>query len=984
MTSTKVANPLDGFDPLSSMVSNNTNNNTSGDPLSDPLSAMSMGTTNSNSNPTNSNSNPNSTSIENDENINETNNNTYDNIVSWDMKKQQIKNDYKVIGNITLSGSAIREFTGSGVEDGSGKKNVSIDVYSQRLANLERNQINEETVEMSQKEMESHINKLYRDLDSAWQSDERVVALKTGIQLAKLLVDTTVPQFYPSMFVMVTEKLDKFGSLVYSRLLSKSEEVLTLGKVSNPSTTIATINRKKVTKLISNFKAGDVPTEAKETCRNWFYKIACIKELLPRIYVEIALLKCYRFLADSEYQQIFLRIASLIRGLGDTLVASYCRLYLIVVGMKVAPDVTMHVHGLLQDTLFQCQMLKEKHHMDALKKWHLSSVEYSNLLSPAMEHMLKVMGKHCRPSKDTFQSLLQAYKNYSLDIMVLKHFIDAFDGQYYAHGALGMVTLIKSSIPSCISHVDAYASLAKQLVHHPPPQEQKIPLLNEVWKVVSKTEDIATYIRCCSCWFDVVQQHYTEREGLILMSDCSNKLSTCRNNGDEIPLNVASYLESLVNSMMLGFSSNTSNTSNTNNTSNNTNNTNNECNIDAIFTSEHFLKILDSFKGPRKVVVCKDILQTFKKHPPTGDAILINCLFDIGRTLHDSIDVLSPDGEQKHVSSLLCSFIDKIDFERDLEQQLHMYVECRAIFCNLDTVKDKLIVCVCHLAMRACHVMHGVHSKKTSSFVKACLAYCHITIPSIGDVYRKLQLLLICAEVSLQNQCLPQTDTCLKSAISLLPEMPPTEECDGKVVHTEDKLYVVLINLLSILVVAPGHPEHGPFYVVKGLFNALPKFAWQPNSGVQTKLYISILTLLMTYGQKKFPYHIANIESNDDLYGNSPGYMTELSGCIGTCMDIIITQLTTLVADKTDIATKTIQCKLILDLIVQLVDNVELTNETCIFMRKLLELCSRNKSSVISTRDIKYLEECVIHIQNRIKTTDYLTVFQPVLVALLQ
>lgn len=134
----------------------------------------------------------------------------------------------------------------------------------------------------------------------------------------------------------------------------------------------------------------------------------------------------------------------------------------------------------------------------------------------------------------------------------------------------------------------------------------------------------------------------------------------------------------------------------------------------------------------------------------------------------------------------------QIDFGRDLEQQLNVYVDCRAAFSNLDSVIERLVVAVLRLAMRGHSLVKGRHSRKTAAFVKACLAYVHISIPSIDDIMRRLELFQLAgqvrcrsraaaaaprsrrapAQVALINQCLPQADACLKQAVAMIPDVP--------------------------------------------------------------------------------------------------------------------------------------------------------------------------------------------------------------------
>lgn len=915
--------PMDaGLDPLSAMIM---------DPLSDPLSAMLMADSACNANSAaGGRSEEVLAQVAADQRRQENEVAREDDLVAlrnelhigWEKRKKQIYSEYKVTGSITMSSAAYNDFDGSGVDDGS--RTRIMDKYSQRLAALEQRKLNKDTVIITQAQFEAHVHKLHKDLEIAWSREERQQSLKIVIQLAKLLVDTQHPQFYPCMFVLVTDILEKFSDMVYNRLREKAEDTLGVGK------------------LPTDFNLDLVPVSARETCRNWFYKVAHIVELLPRLLVEITLLKCYRFLTATEYPQILARLGSIARGLGDPLVSTFARAYLMHTASTVINQDEVGKLGFVmaQDLMYSFKMLRDTHHQIELVRCGIPEDQYVRLMSPGVQWVMKQVGKNA--TKELFQNILHHYRQHCNDAMVLGHIIEAFNGSHYAHGALGMVSLIKSAIESYKTTVDVFADLGKQLAAFPPPEEQRIQVLNEVWRVVSKSGGggkITSYVLCSAAWMDLVQRHYSERELLVLLSDLTTKLTDVEG---EMPDTVLRVLENLLSSLI----SKTGSFGAT------------------VLTSDHLLKIMDMFKGTRKVSLCMDVLDAFRRtQSTTGDAVLINTMFDIGRTLHDSIDSLSADGDRRHVSKLINGFIGKIDYGKDLEQQLNTFVECRAIFSNLDLVKDKLVSSVVELAHKAYSIMRGKHSKKTAAFAKACLAYCHITIPSIDSVSRKLQLLLQCANCALLNQCLPQTDTFLKAAISLIPEMPPSEEVDGKRQHTEGTLATYLSSLLSTLVLVPGHPDHGPFYIVQGLLNAVPKYPWQAHTDCKTRVFIDMLALLATYAQKKFPYSLPGVESNDVLYCGAPGYAFDLAQHITGCVEEILKQLTALgELTSTSSMAKISQTRLSLGLVNQITCRMELNKEVGEFVLRLLDFANKHRASYAAA-EIAYFRNTVAYME---------------------
>lgn len=76
---------------------------------------------------------------------------------------------------------------------------------------------------ISQLEYVSRLNELKDEINRAWLSDDRVTSLKLSIKVARLLMDTSVAQFYPTLFVLPTDIMDMLGDMVWERIRWRAE-----------------------------------------------------------------------------------------------------------------------------------------------------------------------------------------------------------------------------------------------------------------------------------------------------------------------------------------------------------------------------------------------------------------------------------------------------------------------------------------------------------------------------------------------------------------------------------------------------------------------------------------------------------------------------------------------------------------------------------------------------------------------------------------
>nr|XP_048722212.1 VPS35 endosomal protein-sorting factor-like isoform X1 [Caretta caretta] len=742
-----------------------------------------------------------------------------------------------------------------------------------------------ELLNLTQQDYMNRIEDLNQSLKDAWASDQKVKALKIVIQCSKLLSDTTVIQFYPSKFVLITDILDTFGKLVYERILSMCLD-----------------NRSS---LPDNFTPESVNDTAKETCLNWFFKIASIRELIPRFYVEAAILKCNKFLSKTGISECLPRLTAMIRGIGDPLVAVYARAYLCRVGMEVAP----HRKESLNKNFFDFLLTFKQMHGDTVQnQLVVQCVEiplYLTLYSPAIDWILQCIAY--RAPEILLTEMMERCKKLGNNALLLNSVMSAFRAEFIAARSMDFIGMIKEcdesgfpkrgklqvTMQSSSAEVTMmesknrkrapawterehllFRSLGLNLAMADPPECDRLQILNEAWKVITKLKNPQDYINCAEVWVEYTCRHFTKREVNTVLADVIKHMTPDRAFEDAYP-----QLQSIIQKIITYFHD-----------------------FSVLFSAEKFLPFLDMFqKESVRVEVCKCIMEAFIKHQQdaTKDPVILNALLHVCKTMHDSVNALTLEDEKRMLASLINGFIKMVSFGRDFEQQLSFYVEARSMFCNLEPVLVQLVHSVNQLAMETRKVMKGNHSRKTAAFVRACVAFCFITIPSLTSIFARLNLYLNSGQVALANQCLSQADAFFKAAVSLVPEVPKMINIDGKMRPSEPFLLEFFCNFFSTLLIVPDHPEQGVLFLVRGLLNVIQDYTWEDNSDDKVRIYANVLHLLSAMTQETYIYHLDKVDSNDTLYGGDSKFLIEINKLCETVIAQILDHLKTLGQEET-------------------------------------------------------------------------------------
>ncbi|CAA7408384.1 unnamed protein product [Spirodela intermedia] len=503
--------------------------------------------------------------------------------------------------------------------------------------------------------------------------------------------DTSLFQFYPVLFVLVTEIMDLLGDLVWDRIKRKAEW---------------TDDGNFICALQDDFVPGDVSFDAKELCYNWFAKIGSIHELLPRIYLELAILRCWRFLEENPSSYLR-RLTMMMRGLADPVTSAYCHLYMVHCVQSLDPgDVGYLVISINDISISLRRIIIEKEitgsNLGGNKRLLIS------LLEPAIEWIMKVM--------------LKAEKH-------------ELPGNIVLINALELLELIKCSSDISFEQHLNFRLLGLKLSESQLSVNHSDIIVKKVLQVVSQYDGLAEYLIVLDAYFEIILQNTVDSSVSFVLDGVVKRAENQSLTGNEMD-SLLSILVKVIHNLN---------------------------GLEDVLALKHFIQIFDLLNGDPRITASRHILGKVTRDVFIHDPRTIQFLFEASRALHDGINFSSSKNGNHTIAGLICRFVQTVDFGDEMEGQLQFLVECRVAFRNINELKVYFIHSSNALATR------GIKNvDKFLGFIRACIAFSEVTIPSILDASCCLNLYLETAEVALSAGLISHVDGLVGAAISCL------------------------------------------------------------------------------------------------------------------------------------------------------------------------------------------------------------------------
>ncbi|XVF77393.1 hypothetical protein PTKIN_Ptkin14bG0039400 [Pterospermum kingtungense] len=697
---------------------------------------------------------------------------------------------------------------------------------------------------ITRQEYVSRLHELKDEINRAWHDEDRVKSLKLSIKVARLLMDTSVSNFYPTLFVLSTDVLDMLGDMVWERIRQKAEFAE---------------DGSKICSLPENFGASDVCIDAKETCYNWFCKVGSIRELLPRIYLELAILPCWHFLTEQPAESLN-RLVMMTRGLADPVAFAYCHLYIAHRAQRLPLYDTGYLITCVNDiklVFTRISSAKETAHGSLAG----SKRSLVSLMEPAVEFIMKCIfndGSLRRVGKVLVELGLgrsheELFAGPPCVSIVLHHLLKELPTDVIGSHAVDILHLIKCSNDYSYDQFLNYRLLGLRLCEQISQIGTVDAIVNEVIQVVSQC-GLDEYLKVVDAYLDIILQNQMDGYLKTILEEISELASDKVIAEDEL-----AGLQSILVKVLSHFKD-----------------------LEDVFSLNHFLQILDLMHGSSRSIVNMHILDMATRNGYICDPTTIQLLFEISQAMHNDTDIANMKNDDNHQQARLISrFVRMVDHGAEYERHLAFLVECRGAFGSISELKEILVHSSNCLATKALK-----DEKKHLSFIKSCIAFSEVTIPSISGQIKQLHLYLETAEVALLGGLVSHSDGLIGSALTCLESFDGME--GSRAAGDSDRILSAIRELFSLLIMVPGDPEVGILHIPKRILSIICSQSWSPK--IKARIFCAILSLSATLSQGRLPYRTLHPEimGNDLLFFGDSSYVHELVSLAESALENLV------------------------------------------------------------------------------------------------
>ena len=660
----------------------------------------------------------------------------------------------------------------------------------------------------AQVELVSHVEGLDKELRRFWGKGEKVRSTRVTIQAIKMLCNPKVPQCYPSIFMLVSNVMDTFGDFVAKRLQELS---------ANGNAVVATLLKKG-----RDADADLIPAEAVEVCNNWFLKISSIRELVPRICVELSLLKCFRYVSKkmrAAMPDVVERLAGQIRGIADPLVASHIRWYLFLRAAEV-------LHGpewaapLTQCYLDQLQMTTNAATSPSSKYAGASGLA---LFAPSLQWMLDTLLQF--GSVDDRRLIIDKTVEHILTLKCPELSAVLFQ-------SLGFKELSAIGFDNLIAHVGEYtepearavamSALCLALVDSEVPgatRGAKTAFLSELHGVAD-LEALPTpqFLIVTEALLLLCSAHFGPKQIHVMLRLVREKIS------DEPVLLIEEALSGMVSRLIKHFSPG------------------------PLLTSPDLVPVVRLASIAARGQIITNLLRAIPSFGSTtnsgssgsgvgsGGEAHATVALELCRILEQCQAVGSDD---RAYAAVVASTLNAV-CPSDPEAKLSFLCEARHTLSDAEPLRAALV----HIAIRTVESLATTNNRKRRNVAKVFFAFCHVTIPALQNPFTRLKVALLATAVAFKKGLVAYGEGLMHLCVGILPDLEPfTTRTDGTVDANDADTRAVALQLLSIAAAVPPHAKYGHLYAFETVLQWTDSYQWPPSSSSKFTIWLAVARL---------------------------------------------------------------------------------------------------------------------------------------------